>query len=138
MLVTASSADELLVFDRWLRPGVFVYSMGEFQEIEAPAYLAADRFYVDDWEHCKLKVDIQTMLAEGSLTDDDVYADLGEVVARSRRTGAARRGTAYSCARRGWSHRTSPSPTRCISRRWSGPRPAPPGGPPDRRFADRV
>ena len=69
------------MFDRWLRPGVFVYSMGEFQEIEAPVYRSVDRLYVDDWEHCKLKVDIQTMLADGSLTEDDVYADLGEVVA---------------------------------------------------------
>ncbi len=84
VLVTASSAKEILVYDRWLRPGVFVYSMGEFQEIETPAYLAADRFYVDDWEHCKLKVDIQGMLAEGSLTEADVYADLAEVVAGTK------------------------------------------------------
>jgi ornithine cyclodeaminase len=81
VLVTASSAKELLVFDSWLRPGVFVYSMGEFQEIEAPVYRSVERLYVDDWEHCKLKVDVQTMLADGSLTEDDVYADLGAVVA---------------------------------------------------------
>jgi ornithine cyclodeaminase/alanine dehydrogenase-like protein (mu-crystallin family) len=81
LLVTASSAKELLVYDAWLRPGVFVYSMGEFQEIETPVYRSVDRLYVDDWEHCKLKVDIQGMLAEGSLTEDDVYADLGAVVA---------------------------------------------------------
>jgi ornithine cyclodeaminase/alanine dehydrogenase-like protein (mu-crystallin family) len=84
VLVTASSAQEILVYDRWLRPGVFVYSMGEYQEIETPAYRAADRFYVDDWEHCKLKVDIQSMLAEGSLSEADVYADLGEVVAGTK------------------------------------------------------
>ena len=84
VLVTASSAQEVLVFDRWLRPGVFVYSMGEFQEIETPVYRSVDRLYVDDWEHCKLKVDIQRMLAEGSLTEADVYADLGEVVAGTR------------------------------------------------------
>src|ERR687886_2698467 len=84
VLVTASSAKEILVYERWLRPGVFVYSMGEYQEIETPAYLALDRFYVDDWEHCKLKVDIQDMLAKGSLTEADVYADLGEVVAGTK------------------------------------------------------
>jgi alanine dehydrogenase len=84
VLVTASSAKELLVFDRWLRPGVFIYSMGEFQEIETSVYRRVDRLIVDDWEHCKLKVDIQMMLAEGSLTEADVYADLGEIVAGTR------------------------------------------------------
>ena len=84
VLVTASSARELLVFERWLRPGVFVYSMGEFQEIETTVYRAVDRLIVDDWEHVKLKVDIQTMLAEGSLSHADVYADLGEIVAGTK------------------------------------------------------
>ena len=58
--------------------------MGEFQEIETLVYRAVDRLYVYDWEHCKLKVDIQGMLAEGSLTEADVYADLGEIVAGTK------------------------------------------------------
>ena len=84
VLVTASSASEILVYERWLRPGVFVYSMGEYQEIETATYRAVDRLYVDDWEHCKLKIDVKTLLAEGSLADEDVYADLGEVVAGTK------------------------------------------------------
>ncbi|MBI2372202.1 MAG: ornithine cyclodeaminase family protein [Deltaproteobacteria bacterium] len=81
VLVTASTAATPLVFEPWLEPGIFIYSLGEYQEIETKAYRACTKLIVDDWELCQLKVDIATMVREGTLNEADVYAHLHEIVA---------------------------------------------------------
>lgn len=80
VLVLSTSADEPLVTESDFRAGMFVYSMGARQEIAYPLFRAVDKFVADDWEQLKLKSDIKYMLQHELLSDEDVYANLAEVV----------------------------------------------------------
>jgi ornithine cyclodeaminase len=84
IVCAATTATSPFIKDEWIEPGCTLYTMGEHQEVETPAYLSADKFVVDDWEQVKLKVDIQTMLRKGELSEQNVHADFADLVAGKR------------------------------------------------------
>ena len=81
LVVSATTTSTPFVKDRWLGEGVTVYSIGKHQEIESDFYKNADKFVVDSWEHCKNKSDLQRMLKEKFLSENDLYAELPEILA---------------------------------------------------------
>lgn len=80
IVVSATTTSNPFVEDRWLGEGITVYSIGKNQEIESEFYKKADKFVVDSWTHCKKKSDLDRMLKENFLTDEDVYAELPELL----------------------------------------------------------
>lgn len=81
MVISATTTSEPFVRDQWLEQGIFVYSIGKHQEMETAVYKQADKFVVDSWEHCKRKSDLDRMLREGFLKEEDVYAELPDILA---------------------------------------------------------
>ena len=71
-----------------VRPGTFVAAVGadspEKQEI-APSLLASSRVVTDVTEQCATIGDLRHAIAAGVMTRDDVHAELGEVVAGTKR-----------------------------------------------------
>jgi ornithine cyclodeaminase/alanine dehydrogenase-like protein (mu-crystallin family) len=81
LVVSATTTSTPFVKDGWLNEGVTVYSIGKHQEMESDIYKKADKFVVDSWEHCKNKSDLQRMLKEKFLSQNDLYAELPEILA---------------------------------------------------------
>ena len=81
MVISATTTSRPFVREEWLEEGVFVYSIGKHQEMENAVYKKVDKFVVDSWEHCKKKSDLDRMLKEKFLTEDDLYAELPDLIA---------------------------------------------------------
>ena len=81
LVVSATTTSTPFVKDAWLGEGVTVYSIGKHQEMESEVYKRVDKFVVDSWEHCKNKSDLRRMLKEEFLSENDLYAELPEILA---------------------------------------------------------
>jgi ornithine cyclodeaminase/alanine dehydrogenase-like protein (mu-crystallin family) len=81
VVISATTTSTPFVKESWLDAGVTVYSIGKNQEVESSVYKNADKFVVDSWLHCKNKSDMQRMLKENYLSEQDLYAELPELLA---------------------------------------------------------
>jgi ornithine cyclodeaminase/alanine dehydrogenase-like protein (mu-crystallin family) len=84
LVVSATTTSTPFVKDGWLKEGVTVYSIGKNQEMESDFYTKAEKFVVDSWEHCKNKSDLQRMLKEKFLSENNLYAELPEILAAKK------------------------------------------------------
>ncbi|MEM9747114.1 MAG: ornithine cyclodeaminase family protein, partial [Actinomycetota bacterium] len=81
ILVTATSAQAPLLKADWMKPGAFYSHIGGWEDEYAVA-AQCDRIVCDDWETVKHRTQtLSRMYQDGELTDDDISADLVELVA---------------------------------------------------------
>ena len=80
LVVSATTTSTPFVKDAWIGAGTTVYSIGKHQEMESAVYKNADKFVVDSWVHCKNKSDMQRMIKENFLSENDLYAELPELL----------------------------------------------------------
>jgi ornithine cyclodeaminase len=82
VLVTATTTLKPIVRHGWLREGSFYAHISGY-ECEFAVIAAADKVVVDDWEQVKHRAaqTIAYMHQAGEFGDDDLYAELGEIVA---------------------------------------------------------
>lgn len=84
IVVTATSAQAPLLKADWVKPGSFYSHIGGFEDEYAVAK-QSDKIVCDDWETVKHRTQtLSRMYEDGELTDDDVHADLTEVVAGAK------------------------------------------------------
>ncbi len=76
-------ATEAVVRDEWVSPGTHLNAFGSDapgkRELD-PAILARSKVVVDSVEQCKIGGEISEPVAQGMISEDDVYAELGEIV----------------------------------------------------------
>ena len=80
---TATVADEPIVKNTWLKKGALFIHIGSYVEEEYDVVLHSSKIVVDDWEvvkHRKTPV-LARMFDEGLIKDEDIYANLDEIVA---------------------------------------------------------
>jgi ornithine cyclodeaminase/alanine dehydrogenase-like protein (mu-crystallin family) len=84
VVVTCTPSKKPLLFLGFLRPGTFLAAVGadseDKQEIDA-ALMASATIVTDVTEQCAAIGDLHHVIASGLATRDNVYAELGEVVA---------------------------------------------------------
>jgi len=82
ILVTATTTTSPIVRDGWLSPGTF-YSHVSGYECEYDVIRHADKVLVDDWEVVRHRMysTVALMWRDGQFSDEDLYGELGEVVA---------------------------------------------------------
>ncbi len=81
ILVTATSAQAPLLEAGWVKPGSFYSHVGGFEDEYAVAR-QSDKIVCDDWDTVKHRTQtLSRMYKDGELSDDDIYPNLGEVVA---------------------------------------------------------
>ncbi len=83
VVMTATMADEPIVKDAWMKEGSLFIHIGSYVEQEYDVVLHSDKIVVDDWEvvkHRKTPV-LARMFDEGLIKDEDIYANLDEIVA---------------------------------------------------------
>jgi ornithine cyclodeaminase len=75
---------QLLIEDRWLKPGCLLVTYG-WQMATDPATVArADKIVVDDWAQCCKGGQLYPLIHDGRLTRERVHAEIGEIVAGKR------------------------------------------------------
>jgi ornithine cyclodeaminase len=87
LLVTATTnVAEPIVRHGWLSPGSY-YAHVSAYECEYDVLRHADKVLVDDWDLVKARMysTVALMWRDGEFADDDLYAELGEVVAGQKR-----------------------------------------------------
>ena len=81
ILVTATSAQAPLLKAAWMKPGSFYSHIGGWED-EYEVAKQCDKIVCDDWETVKHRTQtLSRMYKDGELSDSDIHADLGEVVA---------------------------------------------------------
>jgi ornithine cyclodeaminase len=90
ILVTATPARQALVSAAWLRPGMHVTALGSDgpgkQELDPGCLARADLVVTDRRSQCVRLGELQHAVAAGLLREEDVHANLGEIVA-GRKSG---------------------------------------------------
>jgi len=81
IIVTATTADEPLVMKDWVKPGAFIAKLGSYQELDDALTLSADKLVVDHLGQAEHRGGLARFFHDGRITRDDVYGELGEVVA---------------------------------------------------------
>jgi ornithine cyclodeaminase len=88
LLVTATPARRPIVSADWLRPGIHVTALGSDgpgkQELDPRCFARADLVVTDRREQCARLGELQHAIAAGVLREEDVDADLGEIVAGTK------------------------------------------------------
>ncbi len=84
IVVTATSAQAPLLKAEWMREGCFYSHVGGWEDEFAVAQ-ACQKIVCDDWETVKHRTQtLSRMYQEGLLADDDIYANLIELVAGTK------------------------------------------------------
>jgi alanine dehydrogenase len=81
ILITATTANEVIVKEADVKPGCFIYAMGLAQELEDTLVLGADKLIMDSWELCLKMADIDRLVSSGALNREMLYAELPAVIA---------------------------------------------------------
>ena len=81
VIVTGTSAQAPLLKAEWMKPGAFYSHIGGWEDEYAVAK-QCEKIICDDWETVKHRTQtLSRMYKDNELTDDDLHADLVEVVA---------------------------------------------------------
>ena len=81
ILVTATSAQAPLLKADWMKPGTFYSHIGGWEDEYAVAK-QCDKIVCDDWETVKHRTQtLSRMFKDGELADDDIHANLVDVIA---------------------------------------------------------
>jgi alanine dehydrogenase len=81
VIVTATLSYEPIVLKDWVAPGASISALGSGQELEDSLLLEVDKLVVDDWEQNKHRGQLRSLVERGHIRDDDISAELGEIVA---------------------------------------------------------
>ena len=80
VIVTATSAQEPLLKAAWVKPGAFYSHVGGWED-EYEVAKICDKIVCDDWETVKHRTQtLNRMYKDGELKDEDIYANLVEIV----------------------------------------------------------
>jgi len=81
ILVTATSAQAPLLKAAWMKPGAFYSHIGGWED-EYDVAKQCEKIICDDWETVKHRTQtLSRMYKDGELTDNDIHANLVEVLA---------------------------------------------------------
>lgn len=75
---------EILIEDRWLKPGCLLVTYGWKMAVDPATVARADKIVVDDWAQCCKGGQLYPLIADGRLTRDRIHAEIGEIVAGKR------------------------------------------------------
>jgi ornithine cyclodeaminase len=84
IVVTTTMSDKPVVMSSWIGPGTHITAMGSDdpgkQELETALLGRADKIVVDSIKQCAKLGELHHALEDGTVTEGDVHAELGEVL----------------------------------------------------------
>lgn len=83
VVATVTPSRQPIVMADWVKPGTHINAMGADapgkQEL-SPGILSKAKIVVDDLEHCSHSGEINVPLAQGLISKEDIYGEIGEIV----------------------------------------------------------
>lgn len=83
IIVTTTPVRSPIVKDEWISEGTHINAIGADakgkQELEVEI-LKRSKIVLDDWSQASHSGEINVPISEGVLSEDDIYADIGEIV----------------------------------------------------------
>ena len=84
IIVTVTPSRKALVMKEWIQEGVHINAIGADgpgkQELDPFIVKRADKIVVDSLSQCRIIGEIQHALADGLIIEDDVYAEIGQIL----------------------------------------------------------
>jgi len=84
IIVTVTPSRKALVMKEWIKEGVHINAIGADgpgkQELDPFIVKRADKVVVDSLNQCRIIGEIQHALADGLINEDDVYAEIGQIL----------------------------------------------------------
>ncbi|MHA1576486.1 MAG: ornithine cyclodeaminase family protein [Candidatus Thorarchaeota archaeon] len=84
IIVTVTPSKKALVMNDWIEEGVHINAIGADgpgkQELDPAIVKRADKVVVDSLNQCKIIGEIQHALKQGLIQEQDVYAEIGEIL----------------------------------------------------------
>ncbi|MHA2391740.1 MAG: ornithine cyclodeaminase family protein [Promethearchaeota archaeon] len=84
IIVTTTPSKDPLVMNDWVKEGVHINAIGADapgkQELDPSIIQRADKVVVDSLAQCKVIGEIQHALTEGLISENDVYAEIGQIL----------------------------------------------------------
>lgn len=85
VIVTVTTANEGLIKREWFdNDGCLICSLGTFQELDYGLITSMDKIIVDNREQVKYTGTLATFFSKGTMSDKDIYAELGEIMASKK------------------------------------------------------
>jgi alanine dehydrogenase len=85
VVVTVTSSEGEFIRNDWVKPGVFVASVGSYPELEPVLPKRVEKLVVDDRTQARYRGELWRGFEKGEITDDLIYAELGEIVCGKKR-----------------------------------------------------
>jgi ornithine cyclodeaminase/alanine dehydrogenase-like protein (mu-crystallin family) len=85
IIVTVTSAEGEFIKNDWVKPGAFVASVGSYPELEPAFPKRVEKLVVDDRTQARNRGELWRGYEKGEITDDLIYAELGEIVCGKKR-----------------------------------------------------
>ncbi len=82
VIVTVTTANEPLVMKEWLTEGALVVSVGSYQELEDRIPITANKLVVDSWAQNSHRGELKRLVADGRISENNIYAEMGSIVVR--------------------------------------------------------
>lgn len=84
VVVTCTVADQPYIPMEWIRKGAFISNIS-IMDLHKDVFLLADKVVVDDWQQAnREKKTINQLVLEGRFSQEQLYAELGEVVSGTK------------------------------------------------------
>jgi len=84
IIVTVTPSRKALVMKEWIQEGVHINAIGADgpgkQELDPLIVKRADKVVVDSLSQCRIIGEIQHALADGLIIEDDIYAEIGQIL----------------------------------------------------------
>lgn len=84
IIVTVTPSRKALVMEEWIQEGVHINAIGADgpgkQELDPFIVKRADKVVVDSLNQCRIIGEIQHALSDGLIIEDDVYAEIGQIL----------------------------------------------------------
>ncbi len=84
IIVTVTPSRKALVMEEWIQEGVHINAIGADgpgkQELDPFIVKRADKVVVDSLKQCRIIGEIQHALADGLIIEDDIYAEIGQIL----------------------------------------------------------
>ena len=84
-VICVTQSKDKFVKNSWIKPGTILFAMGSYQECDDDFILSADEIIVDHIGQCLHRGALKELNAKGKVTEDNIYATIGEVAAGKKR-----------------------------------------------------
>ncbi len=80
VVIAATTAEAPIARTAWIARGSVTYALGSGKELDDDVYETFEKIIVEDWQHCALIPEFQTLLASGRFCRARLHAELAEIV----------------------------------------------------------